>query len=394
LREGALLEPVRQGLELRAECIESDVEPYRVSARLGAKGVEETSCTCPYDWGGVCKHVVALLLAYVRRPQTFRDVAPLEAMLAGRSKGDLIALIGEMVQREPALMSVVEMSAATRQAGRGAQVDAEVYRRQARRALCDDNPRVVESELKRLRDAGTRLAQASDWLNAGAFYHAVLDETVRQYDDELHMMDEDSRLAVLVDEFAKGLSLCLERGEADAQTRRAWLEALLAAELADIKMGGIDLAPSAREAILEHARDEEWAWIEKRVSAEIKQSDGWAREALVKLLAGRRQRRGQTAEAAKLIREKGTPEQQVFLLVKEGETDEALRRMRPIIGEKPAWRFSSRTRYGRPERATGRLSWPWSKRAAATRGAPSGWQNITAATARRSRLLNGSVKFF
>ncbi|HKG96959.1 MAG TPA: hypothetical protein VKA97_04065, partial [Pyrinomonadaceae bacterium] len=105
--------------------------------------------------------------------------------------------------------------------------------------------------------------------------------------------------------------------------------------LADIEMGGIDLAPSAHEAILEHARDEEWAWIEERVRAEIKQSRDWAREALVELLAEWQEHRGQTSEAAALIREMGTPEQQALLLVSEGETDEALRRMRPIIKNKP-----------------------------------------------------------
>lgn len=167
-------------------------------------------------------------------------------MLAGRSKGELVALIGEMVKREPGLMSVVEMSEATRQAEQGALANAEVYRRQARRALRHDSPRAVEKELQALVDAARRLAKAGDWANAGAFYHAALDEVVSHYDDELQMIDEDGDIAVVVDELAEGLSLCLEKGKADEQTRRAWLEALLAAELADIKLGGIDLAPSAR----------------------------------------------------------------------------------------------------------------------------------------------------
>ncbi len=36
-------------------------EPYRVSIELDKKGDITHSCTCPYDYGPICKHVVALL---------------------------------------------------------------------------------------------------------------------------------------------------------------------------------------------------------------------------------------------------------------------------------------------------------------------------------------------
>jgi uncharacterized Zn finger protein len=79
-RDGAIMEPVRQVLELRAQCEGSDYEPYQVSATLNKGGIAETSCTCPYDHGGICKHVIALLLTYVHKPRAFRSIPPL-AML-------------------------------------------------------------------------------------------------------------------------------------------------------------------------------------------------------------------------------------------------------------------------------------------------------------------------
>jgi len=333
--ESMVLDPLRQGAELRAECAGTESEPYQVFAVLDEKGVAETSCTCPYDWGGVCKHVVALLLTYVRRPKAFRVVPPLEAMLAERSKGELIKLIGEMVGREPGLMSVLEVSEAERKAGRGASVDAAAYRHQARRALRHDGPRAVEKELRGLRDAATRLAKSGDWENAGALYHALLDETVRNYEGELWGMDEDGDIAVIVDEFARGVGECLKKGNRDDATRKVWLSALLDAELADIEMGGIDLAPSAREAILECASDEEWAQLEERARAEAARRGGWAREELVGLLVERRRLRGRAKDADALVREVGTPEQKALLLAREGETDEALRHMRQIVESKP-----------------------------------------------------------
>jgi hypothetical protein len=207
-------------------------------------------------------------------------------------------LIGAMIKRQPELLSLVELSVATEQVRRGKPLDAAEYRRQTRRALRHENPHVVEKELRALRELAAGLVKAGDWLNAGAIYHAVLDEAVRGYDDMLREIDEDGEISVVIDEFTLGLSQCLKKSKADDQTRRAWLEALLEAELTDIEMGGIDLAPSAREAVLEHANDEEWVWIEKRLRVAISQSSDWGREALTRFLAARQKRRGRAGESA------------------------------------------------------------------------------------------------
>ena len=43
--DGAILDPVRQGMQLRAQCEGSQYEPYRVSATLAANGIVSTSCS-------------------------------------------------------------------------------------------------------------------------------------------------------------------------------------------------------------------------------------------------------------------------------------------------------------------------------------------------------------
>ena len=291
-RDGAIFEPVRQARELRAQCEGSDYEPYQVSATLTKGGIADSSCTCPYDYGGICKHIVALLLTYVHEPKAFRSIPPLTTLLAGRSQEELIALIGDIIKHEPELLSLVELSVATEQAAQGKPLDVAAHRRQTRRALQHESEHIVEKELRVLRELAARSAKASDWLNAGAIYHAVLDEAVRRYDDMLREIDEDGGIAVMIDEFALGLSQCLKKSKADAETRRAWLEALLEAELTDIEMGGIDLAPSARAAVLEHANDDEWRWIEKRLETAISENRDWGREALTRFLVAGQKRRG------------------------------------------------------------------------------------------------------
>lgn len=303
-RDGAVLEPVRQERELRAQCEGSDYEPYHVSATLAEGGIAETSCDCPYDYGGICKHTVALLLTYVHEPRAFRPIPPLATLLAGRSRGELIALIGELIKREPEFLSLVELYVETEQSAQGRPPDVAAYRRQTRRALRHESEHVVEKELRALRELAARSAKAGDWLNAGAVYNAVLNEAVRGYDETLREVDEDGGIAVVIDEFALGLSQCLKKSAADVRTRRAWLETLLEAELADIEMGGIDLAPSAREAVLEHANDEEWAWIEERLGAAMSKSGGWERESLARFLAAGQKRHGRAVKAAPPKRKK------------------------------------------------------------------------------------------
>ncbi len=65
---GRVRNPVRCGQTLTAQVqgsrlyeVEVDVEPNGISAR----------CSCPYDWGGYCKHVGALVLKWIRSPGVF-----------------------------------------------------------------------------------------------------------------------------------------------------------------------------------------------------------------------------------------------------------------------------------------------------------------------------------
>jgi uncharacterized Zn finger protein len=251
---------------------------------LDAKGIAETACTCPYDWGGICKHIVALLLAYVHNPQVFRVIEPLDRMLADKSKDELIAIIQDMLMRKPDLISVVELTTQP--------LNVSVYRTQARRAMQHETPRSVERELKALGATAARLAKGGDMLNAGAIYHALLDETVAGYDEMISSMDEDGDIAVIVDECAQGLGACLAQAKADADTRRAWLKTLLRAELADIALGGIDLAPSAKAAILQCANREEWQWLEERLAQDFSADSSWAHETMQKFLAKGRKKHG------------------------------------------------------------------------------------------------------
>ncbi len=320
-RNRAIVNPTRQGMKLWADCRGSEL--YQTTAMLGGEdGITNATCTCPYDWGGLCKHQVALLLTYVHQPEAFEAIPPLAEMLASRSQEDLIALIEHMVQRHPDLLTLVERSAAP---SLGTPIDLSTYRRQAKRALRRSEMEEIAEDLEMLCDTANELLQAGDWLNAGSLFQMLLEETTAAYNDELRDIDYDGAVGGLSQDFAEGLGQCLENGQDfNQQIREKWLQTLLAAVLKDLELGGIDFGAGAADALLEWATEEEWEWIEQRIRQEIQRSDRWKQDTLVNLLAARRRETGQEEEANLLIHELGSPEQRAFLLVQEERFEEAM----------------------------------------------------------------------
>lgn len=319
--EGNISDPVRQGNELRAYCEGSQDEPYRVRVTLDEKkGVTQTDCSCPI--GVACKHVVALLLTWVHKPESFHEMPPLDDLLSPRSKEELILLIKEMLKREPDLESLLELPLTP---GQPVASNLEAYRRQLNRALRHDDPQDVASDLDTLCDVADQFFNAKDYSGSSAIFSLILSEIVSDYEE---LGDEDGDIAIVLDRCAEGLGRSLGEGKIDPATRRGWLEVLLDAYLQNIELGGIDLAPTASDAILRHATDEEWAWIEDRLRQLIEQSKKqdreWARECLVSFLAERREQAGDQEASETLISEMGTPEQRAFLWVRQGRLDEAV----------------------------------------------------------------------
>lgn len=320
-RDGAIINPTRQGLELWADCQGSEL--YQPRATLGKGGAVASDCTCPYDWGGLCKHQVALLLTYVHEPDSFHVLPPLSEMLASRSRDDLVDLIGKMLHRHPELLSLVEL---TTPRPKGKPIDLATYRRQAQRALRREEMDEIAEDLTVLQDAADQLLQKGDWLSAGSLYQMLVQEVTAAYDYSLQEIDYDGAVCIVVQDSIKGLGLCLSDADTlDAQTRREWLNTLLDAELKDIELGGIDFAAGATDALLENATAEEWEALEAKIRDKVSQSrkGRWEREALVRLLAERQKRSGKAAAANAVIHELGTSEQRAFLLLQEGKLDEA-----------------------------------------------------------------------
>lgn len=100
------------GIVLYAQCRGSYAPSYYLRAVLTRDGISSATCTCPYDYGGDCKHIVALLLKFLQEPETFPERTSLNELVAGLEKDELEKLLIQLLRTHPDLYNQVELSVA------------------------------------------------------------------------------------------------------------------------------------------------------------------------------------------------------------------------------------------------------------------------------------------
>ena len=105
---GAIDNPTFHDCSLSAICEGTDIDPYHVTVELTQTGIAATYCSCPYDWGGDCKHIIALLLTYVHEPDAILSLEPLFDTLASKPKSELLQVISELLKRAPELVPIAQ----------------------------------------------------------------------------------------------------------------------------------------------------------------------------------------------------------------------------------------------------------------------------------------------
>jgi uncharacterized Zn finger protein len=108
-RSNSVFDVARRGNLITARVEGSDYEPYRIQVVLDdTHRVIDASCTCPYDWGGICKHIVATLLATIYEPETVVAKPTYDVLLSDLSADQLRQIILGLVEAEPEFADALE----------------------------------------------------------------------------------------------------------------------------------------------------------------------------------------------------------------------------------------------------------------------------------------------
>ena len=285
---GAVLSLLRRGDQVLAAVEGSQYEPYRVRITLGPGGVVAADCTCPYDWGGWCKHIVAAALACVRSPEEVQERPSVESLLAGLEGEQLQELVLYLVRRQPALADLVDVYVQGLQLpsaqdvavsgespppprARRTPVDTTAYRRQVR-AILRSLDRMDRSEAywhvgEVVEQVGGVLAIAQGFTEAGDGRNAlhILEAITEEYmAGWLDLDDSDGAASA----FFAGLGV-------------AWTEALLSADLAD------EERQAWADRLTQWQGDIDDYGVDEAFDAAIAAAEqGWEYPALVRVLQG------------------------------------------------------------------------------------------------------------
>ncbi len=340
-RSGAIYSTTWQsttgGIALTAQCEGSTAPSYRLRVELDAGGVRSASCTCPYDWGGDCKHIVALLLMYLHKREEFSEHQGVGDLLADMEKDSLVALINHLVERDPDLYDEIELAIPVLNVGesksspakekRQTQVSEQTYRKQVRRILkqsryedhYDDwhEPAHI-GDLEEVLETAKKFLEAGDAEGALIILRVLLEETLEDYDGE---MDYNGDVAGFIQDLGMPMAEAILSLEIDSKSRKALPESI--EEMLD------DLDETIEESELEVIRAAlDYGWDElpdpESQWEEYDEEDWMLFDELQRARLNVLKRQGREDEFLKLA-QKADIHRYVLELLQLGQVDEAIK---------------------------------------------------------------------
>lgn len=108
-KNGDVAKVVQRGQLITAQVQGQEYRPYTVQITLNSQGQwANYSCSCPYDMGGICKHLVAVGLVLLQRPDEVAEKPSLNELLTPLSEADLRQLLLVLVEQQPNLINQIE----------------------------------------------------------------------------------------------------------------------------------------------------------------------------------------------------------------------------------------------------------------------------------------------
>ena len=264
---GAISNASIQESTLLAECAGTSAPYYQVRVELDGAGIRDVECTCPYDWGGWCKHIVALLLTYVHDRQQFAVRAQPAELLGGLGRDELAALLGKLMREQPGLYDRVAAAVAAPAKAKPGKarprktVDFDVYRRRVIGILHSlDSMRASEAywhvgglvrQLEEVQESATKFLEAGEPQAALDILLVLLEEASRGIE---YVDDSDGEFGDFFAEIGLRLAeaiLSLEFSSAERRKLTARLTEL------DARLSGYGLDDTLNQALqaAEHGWD-------------------------------------------------------------------------------------------------------------------------------------------
>lgn len=192
--QGAIVSAAHRGCVLEAEVAGSDFAPYNVRVSFDEAGITDAACSCPYDWGGWCKHIVAVLLLYVHEPESVGELPALEDTLSELGRDQLQNLLLKLAERDPSVAGVIEGELSLSTSSKSPLVNAEAIRRRLHYSIRSSPymqpyedywpPGGELDEVRRVMEGAWDFIRADDGQNALPVLEAITEEYLESLEVE------------------------------------------------------------------------------------------------------------------------------------------------------------------------------------------------------------------
>ena len=354
---GAVISLAQRGNTLQGQVEGSQYTPYHVRIIFDEGGITTATCTCPYDWGGWCKHIVAVLLKGMHEAGEIETRPALDALLADLDRAQLQALLVGLADRDPDLADAIERQVAllrladaapqARQAGghtRRTAIDQQAIRRQVRALMraagredyyddYDGGGDALEG-VRELLEQARRFTEGGDARNAMVILESITEEVLAGYGDLYDYGYEDAggeffpQLAEVWTEAVLSADPSTGSGQGlTADERRAWAE-----KFAGWRRAADNYGEGESFRMVETAAEQGWdaPALQRVLAGEITERGAWEGEspdyadelALVRLKLLERQ--GRYQEYLYLAEAEGQIERYLVMLANLGRTEDAV----------------------------------------------------------------------
>ncbi|MBD3881682.1 SWIM zinc finger domain-containing protein [Phormidium tenue FACHB-886] len=185
---GAVSSLTRRGNQLQGEVEGNQADSYRVTFQFDQGEVTSTHCTCPYDFDGWCKHLVAAALVCTHQPQQIEERPSLNQLLDRLNLIQTQRLVQSLVEEHPQLIDAIDRltqglttppakAAPQQKSPRRTAIDPAPFRRQVQRLLYDARRELEDVYLEEdpVTDALLEIVQqAQNFSQQGDGYSALV----------------------------------------------------------------------------------------------------------------------------------------------------------------------------------------------------------------------------
>jgi uncharacterized Zn finger protein len=219
-QRGAVTDLCQRGNCLCGQVEGNESEPYQTTIQFDAGGVTESTCTCQYDYEGWCKHIIAVALTSIRKPETIQQRLGLNELLDRLNHIQTQTLVQELVAKEPELLNQIDrfvnkispaiiqqVSTTESRPKRQTSVDPQPFRYQTKQMMrnClrhfeegyEENP--IDDDLPEILDQVQAFIDRNDGHNALVILTAITEACVEDWDELSDYGGEGDELIKLLD---------------------------------------------------------------------------------------------------------------------------------------------------------------------------------------------------